>query len=52
MRDDLLAEYAREYGEASPPPAKIGGELLTDFLGARLSCDALPLDVFRPDRLG
>ena len=46
VRDDLLAAYARAYGEASPPPATIGGELLTDFLGARLAYDALPLTVF------
>ena len=46
VRDDLLAAYARAYGEASPPPATIGGELLTDFLGARLAYEALPLDVF------
>ena len=46
LRDALLADYARAYGEASPPPATIGGELLTDFLGARLAYDALPLTVF------
>ena len=46
LRDALLADYARAYGEPGRPPALIGGELLTDFLGARLAYDALPLDVF------
>ena len=46
LRDSLLADYERRYGELTPPPAFIGGELLTDFLGARLSYDALPLNVF------
>ena len=46
LRDGLLADYARAYGEPGRPPALIGGELLTDFLGARLAYDALPLDVF------
>ena len=48
LRDALLADYACAYGEPSPPPAVIGGELLTDFLGARLAYDALPLTVFLP----
>lgn len=46
LRDSLLGDYEREYGEPAPAPALIGGELLTDFLGARLSYDALPLNVF------
>lgn len=46
LRDSLLAEFEREYGEPAPAPAFIGGELLTDFMGARLSYDALPLNVF------
>ena len=46
LRDSLLADFEREYGEPAPAPALIGGELLTDFLGARLSYDALPLNVF------
>ena len=46
LRDSLLADFEGEYGEPAPPPALIGGELLTDFLGARLSYDALPLNVF------
>ena len=46
LRDALLADYARAYGEPGRPPALIGGELLTDFLGARLAYDALPLTVF------
>ena len=46
LRDSLLADFEREYGEPAPAPAFIGGELLTDFLGARLSYDALPLNVF------
>ena len=46
LRDSLLADFEREYGEPAPAPALIGGELFTDFLGARLSYDALPLNVF------
>lgn len=46
LRDSLLVEFEREYGEPAPAPALIGGELLTDFMGARLSYDALPLSVF------
>lgn len=46
LRDSLLADFERRYGEPALPPAFIGGELLTDFLGARLSYDALPLNVF------
>ena len=46
LRDSLLADFEQEYGSPAPPPAFIGGELLTDFLGARLSYDALPLNVF------
>ena len=46
LRNSLLADFEGEYGEPSPPPALIAGELLTDFLGARLSYDALPLNVF------
>ncbi|MDA0365507.1 MAG: hypothetical protein O2843_06525 [Chloroflexi bacterium] len=46
LRDSLLADFERDYGEPAPPPALIGGELLTDFMGARLSYDALPLNVF------
>ena len=44
--ESLLTEYEQEYGEPAPAPAQIGPELLTDFLGARLSYDALPLDVY------
>ncbi|MGD9934163.1 MAG: hypothetical protein AB7T37_10635 [Dehalococcoidia bacterium] len=46
LRNSLLTEFEEEYGVAAPPPATIGGELLTDFVGAALSYDALPLNVF------
>lgn len=46
LRDSLLADYERDYGTSAPAPALIGSELLTDFLGAALSYDALPLNVF------
>ena len=46
LRNSLIADFEREYGQPAPPPARIGGELLTDFLGARLSYDALPLNIF------
>ena len=29
LRDSLLADFEGEYGEPAPPPALIGGELLT-----------------------
>jgi hypothetical protein len=46
LRVSLLTEYEQAYGVSAPAPARIGAELLTDFLGARLSYDALPLDVY------
>ena len=44
LRDQLLTQYREEYGEdVPPPPAKIADQLLTDFLGANLRFDPLPL---------
>ena len=50
VRNQLLADYKREYGTRAPAPALIGAELVTDFLGARLSYDALPLNVLAETR--
>jgi hypothetical protein len=46
LRTTLLRDYELTYGETAPPPATIGAELLTDFLGATVSYDELPLDCF------
>lgn len=44
FRDALLHEYESAYGCTAPPPALIVDELITDFLGARLRFDPLPVD--------
>ena len=47
LRDQLLTQYREEYGEdVPPPPAKIADQLLTDFLGANLRFDPLPLNIY------
>lgn len=44
VRDGLVRDYERTYRCVAPAPALIADELLTDFLGARLCYDPLPLD--------
>ena len=45
LRDRLLEQYRQESGvDVPPPPALIGAELLTDFLGVKLTFDLLPRD--------
>ena len=52
LRDSLLRQYQQECGSSTPPPpALIAGELLTDFLGVRLTYDELPLDRYAETRL-
>jgi hypothetical protein len=47
VRDGLLRRYCAEYGLREPPtPVDVVDELLTDFLGAELHFDPLPLDRF------
>jgi hypothetical protein len=47
LRDDLLTQFATTYGcSTTPPPAKIGDEIITDILGAELRFDPLPTNVF------
>jgi hypothetical protein len=47
LRNRLVAQYREEYGVADPPaPALIVDELLTDFMGASLRYDPLPLDTY------
>jgi len=47
LRDDLLDRYRTKYNlSESPPPALIVGELITEFLGARLEPAKLGLNVF------
>jgi hypothetical protein len=47
LRDQLVDRYRQEYGiEVPPPPGLIIDELLTDFLGAALRFDPLPLKVY------
>lgn len=51
FRDSLLSKYQREYAiSVPPPPAKIVGELLTDFLGVSLCYEELPPDRFAETR--
>lgn len=48
---DLMAEYRRQYGLSTPPPpARVAGELITDFLSATLRFDPLPQDRFGETR--
>jgi hypothetical protein len=44
VRDGLIREYEHAYGYPAPAPALICDELITDFLGAILRFDPLPLD--------
>src|SRR3990172_370466 len=47
LGDRLLREYQETYGlEILPPPAIIIDELLTDFLGAKLRYDPIPMGPF------
>jgi hypothetical protein len=47
LRDHLVNQYREEYGvDVPPPPGLIVDELLTDFLGASLRFDPLPLKVY------
>ena len=47
LRDDLLDRYSSKYRISEPPaPALIVGELITEFLGARLEYVVLPANVF------
>ena len=46
LRASTLAQYEDEYGEKAPPPALIGPEILRDFLGAKVTYDPLPLNLF------
>jgi len=47
LRDDLLDRYCSKYRLSEPPPpALIVGELITEFLGARLEYVALAPNVF------
>lgn len=47
LRDELLTQFARTYDcSTTPPPAKIGDEIITDILGAELRFDPLPTNIF------
>ena len=47
LQSDLLTRFATTYGySTTPPPAKIGDEVITDILGAELRFDPLPANVF------
>ena len=47
LRNQLVSRYREEYGvDVPPPPALIVDELLTDFMGASLKFDPLPLEIY------
>lgn len=51
FRNGLMDEYQERYGvEVSPPPAVIAGEILTDFLGAKLRYIPMAPDRFAETR--